>query len=102
MLAERLGMDRVELRRKNALRVGCITNTGQLLRSSVGLVECIDKVEAEMLRLGGADPFAPKAVDHEPHLRRAWGFAVGYKNTGLGERPINGAEVELNRNGTFR
>ncbi len=44
-------MDRVELRRMNALRVGSITNTGQELRESVGLVECIDKAEAEMCRL---------------------------------------------------
>ena len=104
MLAERINMDRVELRRKNALRVGSITNTGQLLRSSVGLVECIDKVEEAMLRLGGPDPFAPKVVGGESHLRRAWGFAVGYKNTGLGGGAPDkaGAEVELRQDGTFQ
>ncbi|MCX8024929.1 MAG: molybdopterin-dependent oxidoreductase, partial [Thermanaerothrix sp.] len=53
MLAERLGIDPVELRRKNALRVGSVTNTGQVLRQSVGLLECIEKVETEMRRLGG-------------------------------------------------
>ena len=104
MLAERLEMDRVELRRKNALRVGSLTNTGQTLRSSVGLVECIDKVEAEMLRLGGSDPFQSVGVEGEPYLRRAWGFAVAYKNTGLGGGAPDkaGAEVELNRDGTFQ
>ena len=104
MLAEQLGLDRVELRRKNALRVGSVTNTGQVLRSSVGLVECIDKVEAEMLRLGGPDPFAPKSVEGEAHLCRAWGFAVAYKNTGLGGGAPDkaGAEVELIRDGTFQ
>ncbi len=104
MLAETLGMDPVELRRKNALRVGSITNTGQLLRDSVGLLECIDKVDAEMRRLGGrralpgADPCPGK-----PHLRRAWGFAVGYKNTGLGGGAPDkaGAEVELYADGYF-
>ena len=50
MLAETLGMDRVELRRMNALHVGDETNTGQVMRESVGLVECIDKVEAECAR----------------------------------------------------
>ena len=48
MLAETLGLDPIELRRMNALKVGSITNTGQELRDSVGLVECIDKAEAEM------------------------------------------------------
>ncbi len=64
MLAAELGLDRVELRRMNALRVGSITNTGQELRESVGLLDCIDKVEAEMLRLSrdeapGCPPFNP-------------------------------------------
>ena len=37
MLAEKLHLDPVELRRMNALQVGSVTNTGQLLRESVGL-----------------------------------------------------------------
>jgi aerobic-type carbon monoxide dehydrogenase small subunit (CoxS/CutS family) len=49
MLADELGMERVAVRRLNALRVGSITNTGQELRESVGLTECIDRAEAEML-----------------------------------------------------
>ncbi len=104
MLAERLGLDGVELRRKNALRPGSITNTGQVLRSSVGLVECIDRVEAEMLRLGGPQPFVSQPVEGSPHLRRAWGFAVAYKNTGLGGGAPDkaGAEVELLSDGTFQ
>ncbi len=103
MLAERLGLDRVELRRMNALRVGSVTNTGQVLRDSVGLLECIDRVSAEMYKLGGADPFAVKVNPAEPHKRRAWGFAVGYKNTGLGGGAPDkaGAHVELRRDGSF-
>ncbi len=101
MLAERLGMDPVELRRKNALRVGSITNTGQALRESVGLEECIEKVDAEMRRRGGAQPFMARDVPGKPHLKRAWGFAVGYKNTGLGGGAPDkaGAEVELYADG---
>lgn len=101
MLAERLGIDPVELRRKNALRVGSITNTGQALRESVGLEECIEKVNAEMRRRGGAEPFKAREVPGKPHLKRAWGFAVGYKNTGLGGGAPDkaGAEVELYADG---
>jgi selenium-dependent xanthine dehydrogenase len=103
MLAERLGLDPVDLRRLNALHVGSVTNTGQVLRDSVGLLECIEKVDGEMRRLAGADPFQPRAVPGSPHLKRAWGFAVGYKNTGLGGGAPDkaGAEVELYKDGHF-
>jgi xanthine dehydrogenase molybdenum-binding subunit len=101
MLAERLDIDRIELRRMNALKVGSVTNTGQMLRDSVGLLECIDKVSAEVKRLGGDEPFTVKVDPSEPHKRRAWGFAVAYKNTGLGGGAPDkaGAEVELRRDG---
>jgi CO/xanthine dehydrogenase Mo-binding subunit/aerobic-type carbon monoxide dehydrogenase small subunit (CoxS/CutS family) len=103
MLAEELGIDPIELRRMNALRVGSVTNTGQELRESVGLMECIDKVVAEMRRLAGPNPFASRIVPGAPHLRRSWGLAVAYKNTGLGGGAPDkaGAEVELYPDGTL-
>lgn len=102
-VAEELELDLVDLRRKNALRTGAITNTGQHLTESVGLLECIDLTQAEMLRFtGGKDPFASCEVEGEPNKRRAWGFAVTFKNTGLGEgAPDNAtAEIELLKDGT--
>ncbi len=101
VLAEKLGIDPVELRRMNALHVNSITNTGQLLGESVGLMECIDRVDAEMRRLEPGDPFRPRPVEGEPYRVRAWGFAVGYKNTGLGGGAPDcaGAEVELSADG---
>ncbi len=103
MLAEKLGLDPVELRRMNALRVGSVTNTGQVLDESVGLLECIQRVEAEMRRRAGDQPFKAQAVAGEPHKRRAWGFAVAYKNTGLGGGAPDkaGAEVELYPDGSL-
>ncbi len=103
MLAEKLGLDPVALRRMNALRVGSVTNTGQVLRDSVGLVECIDRADAEMRRLAGSEPFRPRPVEGQPHRVRAWGFAAAYKNTGLGGGAPDkaGAEVELYTDGTF-
>jgi selenium-dependent xanthine dehydrogenase len=105
-LAETLNIDPVELRRMNALHVGSITNTGQLLRDSVGLTECIDKVSSAMCQVSGLprdELFKPHAVPDAPHLVRSWGFAAAYKNTGLGggAADISGAEVELYDNGTF-
>jgi xanthine dehydrogenase molybdenum-binding subunit len=107
MLAEKLGMDRVELRRKNALRVGDETSTGQVMRESAGLVECIDKVEAEMLRVSGLskkEVFEAHRVPGAEHLVRAWGFASAFKNTGLGggADDTSGAEVELYEDGTLQ
>jgi len=126
MLAEKLGIEPVELRRINALKVGSLTNTGQELRESVGLMECMDKVDAEM-RKHNPLPFAPRVVSSSPALLpqgegrespspngrgvrgeggvvRAWGFAAAYKNTGLGGGAPDkaGAEVELYDDGTFQ
>ena len=102
IMAEKLGIDRIEFRRMNALKVGSITNTGQVLNESVGLLECIDKVEAEMKRIAGNDPFASKTVPGKPNKRRSWGIAAAYKNTGLGGGIPDeaGATVELFEDGT--
>jgi selenium-dependent xanthine dehydrogenase len=102
MLAEKLGIERVELRRMNALHVGSITNTGQELHESVGLTECIDKVEAAMRKLN-PHPFTPLVDPAHQNLVRAWGFASAYKNTGLGggAPDKSGADLELYDDGTF-
>lgn len=101
MLAEKLDMDPVALRRVNVLRVGSTTNTGQVLTESVGLSECLDRVVEEMHRLAGPEPFKAVTPPDAPHLRRAWGLAIAYKNTGLGGGAPDkaGAEVELFENG---
>ena len=92
-LAEQLGIDRIELRKMNALHVGSRTNTNQLLTESVGLDECIDKVVPHMIMPAGPVP---------ANKKRAWGIAVGYKNTGLGggANDCSGAEIEVYSNGT--
>jgi CO/xanthine dehydrogenase Mo-binding subunit/aerobic-type carbon monoxide dehydrogenase small subunit (CoxS/CutS family) len=99
MLAMALNIDPITLRRKNALSEGGITSTGQVLRESVGLLDCMDKVEAEMRKRGGENPFAAHV---EGHIHKAWGFAVGYKNTGFGGGASDAAsaEVELLADGT--
>ncbi|MFH1183605.1 MAG: molybdopterin cofactor-binding domain-containing protein [Chloroflexota bacterium] len=110
MLAEKLQLDPIELRRMNALEVGSTTNTGQLLRESVGLMECVDRVRAEMIKQAavacGVEADAvlrPHSPADAAHLVHAWGFAVGYKNTGLGGGAPDkaGAEVELYDDGSL-
>jgi CO/xanthine dehydrogenase Mo-binding subunit/aerobic-type carbon monoxide dehydrogenase small subunit (CoxS/CutS family) len=103
-LAEELGLDPIDLRRRNALTVGMETNTGQRLVESVGLVECIDRVEAELRRRVDGNPFVARSVAGARSRRRAWGFAVGYKNTGLGGGAPDkaGAHVELYEDGSLQ
>lgn len=100
-LADKLGIDPVEIRRKNALKVGSITNTGQVLNESVGLIECIDRTIEKIRELSGGDPFKPVPVEGAPHKIKSWGLAVAYKNTGLGGGAPDraGAEVELYEDG---
>ncbi len=101
ILAERLKLDPINVRRLNAYRVGSTTNTGQTLRESVGLIECIERVESELQKIAGESPFSAKISGDGGHLHQAWGFAVGFKNTGLGGGAPDkaGAEVELYEDG---
>ena len=104
ILAAELGMDPAELRRKNAMRVGSATATGQQLHESVGLLECLDRVEEEIRRgedgpgrekrerLSAASPWSPIQIGSK---RYAWGIAAGYKNTGLGGGAPDKSEAEV-------
>jgi len=89
LLAEELGMDPFELRRINALRIGGTTATGQVLRESVGLPDCIDWVQARVQELDAVTD--PRWADHTI----AWGVAAAYKNTGFGGGAADAAEAEV-------
>lgn len=90
-LAEALDMDAVELRRINALEVGSTTATGQVMRESVGLKECLERVNQDMRK--GDFHWSWR----DGHRLFAWGLAIGYKNTGLGGGAPDkaSAQVEL-------
>ena len=49
-IALQLGLDRLEIRRRNALRAGHTTATGQLLEASCGLVQCLDALQPHWTR----------------------------------------------------
>jgi len=122
MVAHELELDPLQLRYMNALKVGCVTNTGQVLSESVGLVDCLQRTEeriraylekeVENQRASGMPEgspwhvdrlFAPRALPDAPHLVRAWGLALAYKNTGLGGGAPDKAtaEVELTTEGAL-
>ncbi len=101
-LAHELGMDPIALRRRNLLRVGSVTCTGQRLRESVGLEECLDRVEEEIRREQGLGPEEPIRWGWGEGGRAfGWGVALAYKNTGLGGGATDFAiaEVELTEEG---
>ena len=89
ILAEKLELDAVQIRRINALDVGSITSTGQVMRESAGLNECIDLVERDLR----GDGF--RWTWEEGNRRFAWGLAVAYKNTGLGGGAADKASAEV-------
>jgi xanthine dehydrogenase molybdenum-binding subunit len=91
ILARELGLDPFDLRRVNALRVGSTTATGQVLRESVGLLDCIDWVESRVKELSQYPPSNIRFTS--PHI--AWGFACAYKNTGLGGGADDAAAAEI-------
>ncbi len=57
-LAAKAGIDRLELRHRNAIRAGQATATGQVLRASAGLAECLDRLRPRWREaLAAADAF---------------------------------------------
>jgi CO/xanthine dehydrogenase Mo-binding subunit len=79
--AAKLHMDPMELRRKNILRVGSKTATGQLLSSSVGLEECLLKATEES---SWKTKRASYSANRESVLRRGIGMACMIHPTSLG------------------
>ncbi len=49
-LADRLGIDRLEFRHRNALRVGDTTATGQVMAHSAGLAQCLEALRPSWRR----------------------------------------------------
>lgn len=85
-LAVELGIDPVELRLRNALETGDTLITGQRITGTAPVRECIEAAAAAPLPDDGEldDPLrypggTGRTADRD-HVRRAVGFAVGFKN----------------------
>ena len=91
-LADELGMDRLEVRRINAMREGSVTPHGQVIDSPAPVTELLDRLEALPLPEepeGERDLLAlPGGVANSTHgegVRRGVGYAVTYKNVAFSE-----------------
>ena len=81
-LAQKLGMDPVEFRLKNALRDGDTMGVGTPSPSPVSVVQCI---EAAAERFGWkSSDHRPSTMDHrQSSIVHGRGFAAGFKNIGF-------------------
>lgn len=95
-LAEKLGMDPVEFRLKNALRDGDTMGVGTPVPIPVSVVQCI---EAASKKFGWKK--STKKKKSKSHLVRGRGFAAGFKNVGFsfGYQENCWAKVEIHGNG---
>ena len=90
-LAAELGIDPVELRRRNAMRTGSALPTGQRVEGAVPVAELLGRVAAVPLPPGGGGgdlrelPGGVGNVTHGEGVRRGVGYAVGYKNLAYSE-----------------
>jgi CO/xanthine dehydrogenase Mo-binding subunit len=117
-IAAELGMDPIELRRRNAIRVGDTTPTGQTLRESVSAHECLEETArlssyvAKRAKFDLANAAAAKAEravkGRAParRLRRGIGLALAYHGagfTGSGETRLGSvAALDLTPDGRPR
>lgn len=98
-LASRLGIDPLEIRRRNALAKGDrMPTTGQLIETPLPVVEVIDSLAAMPLPRY-SDPIAlpgGSGLTTEPeHVTRGVGYAIGIKNLGFSEGSDDYAEVRV-------
>ncbi len=102
-LARKLGLDPLEIRRRNALRPGSMLPTGRPLRGSAPVRELIESLAG--LPLPAAEPLAGRSPTRYPggtggvtrgeSIRRGVGYAVGYKNAGFSEGFDDAATARL-------
>jgi CO/xanthine dehydrogenase Mo-binding subunit len=91
-LAAALGLDPVELRRRNALAPGGRLPTGQRIDGPAPVADLLERLEAMPLPPPAADgerdlrelPGGVSNTTHGEGVRRGVGYAVGFKNVGMG------------------
>ena len=81
MMAEKLGIDPFELRRRNAVYPGAASVGGEVLKYSMGMMDTINQCEKSLKKAlkeyEGQYPKGSKVL--------GWGMASGFKNVGVGK-----------------
>jgi CO/xanthine dehydrogenase Mo-binding subunit len=98
-LALELGMDPLDLRRKNAFKLGSATATGQILDQSVGLQETLEACAQEFDWAGRSRETG--YIDAEKTKRRGVGVGMGWYRTSIGTAGDGcGANVHVHEDGS--
>ncbi len=92
MLAEKIGLDRVEFLKMNAVRQGDILGTGMTMHDT-GIVECIEKA-ATAIRWGVKDP------PSSPTKKRGKGLAIMWKAPAMPPNAGSSSIVRLAEDGS--
>jgi Aerobic-type carbon monoxide dehydrogenase, large subunit CoxL/CutL homologs len=98
--SRKLGIDPIELRKKNALRKGDRTSIGNVLTTSVGTELVLDGIKESNI---WKNRVALKKESPKPWLKRGVGMALTYQGTGLGVGipDYGGAILNMNEDGGF-
>lgn len=99
-IAEKLGMDPVEIRLKNALKDGDTLGVGTPAPNPVSITECIEAAR-DSFKWKKTTKRSPKTAKNG--LVRGRGFAAGFKNVGFsfGYKENCWAKVEIHGNGAI-
>ncbi|MGQ9508979.1 MAG: xanthine dehydrogenase family protein molybdopterin-binding subunit [Thermodesulfobacteriota bacterium] len=98
LLAQALKMDPIEIRKKNALRVGSKTATSQTLTASVGIGETLERIKEWRSKVS-----CLKEDPKRPYIRR--GIGVGSMLYGIGNTGVanpSTARIELSPKGEVK
>lgn len=101
MIAEKLGMDPIEIRKKNVYHQGDVSSLGHVVQSSVGTFKTLKAAEDCSLWRNRREY---KAAASEPWKKRGIGIATSYHGIGMGiGLPDYGAaSIELLSDGRFQ
>lgn len=104
-LAERAGIDRLEFRHRNALRAGQPTATGQVLKASCGLAQCLEALRPLWRKaVAACDAFNHDRAGLEPVRGVRRGVGVACMWYGIGNTVIanpSAMRVSLRKDGRF-
>jgi nicotinate dehydrogenase large molybdopterin subunit len=100
IIAETLGIDPIELRLRNALKLGSRTGTDQLLDASVGMIQTLERLKQWREKNNQTGwRVSPKKGDRTV---RGTGIASIYYAMGLTGRPsLSRVRIEIDRTGRF-
>jgi len=99
MIAQKLGMDRLELRKKNVLHEGDTGSFGYPIRGSIGVYETLVKIENSEL---WKNRLQYKTEKTSAWCKRGIGIATGVKGFGFGALPdFAAASIQITSAGKF-